>query len=201
MRFLYNTLNGVDGIDQPGIVGDRGPASGAKRGSAVSGADEASSLSGRAGEDRGDGLVRGDMARAVGGATEPVGGGAEVRGSGSMDRLGLPLAVWAAETDRQQQPLFDSAGLESAECGVASIVPARAAGRPRIGANGSVMGCCCWKRLSIPGASMAACIARRTGWNWDGRGDTGAPGTATAPKPMPRNLSLCVPCAVMRAGN
>ena len=40
--------------------------------------------------------------------------------------------------------------------------------------------------------------------NWlelDGRGDTGAPGTATAPKPMPRNLSLCVPCAVMRAGN
>ena len=58
------------------------------------------------------------MARAVGGATEPVGVGAEVRGSGSMDRLGLPLAVWAAETDRQQQPLFDPAGLESAECGL-----------------------------------------------------------------------------------
>ena len=30
----------------------------------------------------------------------------------------------------------------------------------------SVIRCCCWRPLSIPSASMAACIAPRTGSNW-----------------------------------
>ena len=111
---------------------------------------------------------------------EPVGVGAEVRGSGS-DRLGQPLA--SAETDRQQQP---PSGWNRSNVGSRVL-----SGTER--RDGSVMGCCCW--LFVDPRRFHGGVY---GWNWDGPGDTGAPGTATAPKPI-RSLSfvrpLCRRCA------
>src|SRR5258706_13680367 len=49
-----------------------------------------------------------------------------------LDRLGLPLAVRAAEPDRQQQPLLDPARLESAEYRLTGVVADRTASGCRL---------------------------------------------------------------------
>ncbi len=51
-------------------------------------------------------MVHRDLARAVGGANKYVSGRPEMRRSGSLDRLGLSLAVWSAQANRQLL-LFD----------------------------------------------------------------------------------------------
>src|SRR5437879_12186748 len=55
-----------------------------------------------------------------------------MRRTGSLDRLGLPLAVWAAETDRQQQPLLNPARLAPAEYRLTGVVADRTAGGGRL---------------------------------------------------------------------
>ena len=77
-------------------------------------------------------MVCRDMAGAVGGATEPIGVGAEMRRTRSLDRLGLPVAVGPAETDRQQQPLLDPAGLALTEYRLTGVVADRTAGGGRL---------------------------------------------------------------------
>src|SRR5712691_10487229 len=55
-----------------------------------------------------------------------------MRRTGSLDRLGLPLAVWAAETDRQQQPLLNPARLAPAQYRLTGVVADRTAGGGRL---------------------------------------------------------------------
>ena len=79
-------------------------------------------------------MVCRDLARGVGGTTEPIGGGAEMRRSRSrsLDRLGLSLAVWPIEPDREQQPLLDPARLAPAEYRFRGVFADRAAGGGRV---------------------------------------------------------------------
>ena len=77
-------------------------------------------------------MVCRDLARGVGGTTEPIGGGAEMRLSRSLDRLELSLAVWPVEPDREQQPLPDPARLAAAKYRFAGVVADRAAGGGRL---------------------------------------------------------------------
>jgi len=49
----------------------------------------------------------------------------EVRGPGSLDRMGLPPSVGSSEAGGQQQPFSDPAGLACAESGFSHSVVVR----------------------------------------------------------------------------
>src|SRR5213594_2065452 len=101
----------------------------------------------------------------MGRATEPVGGGTEMRRAGSLDRLGLPLSVWTTELDCQQQSLLDPARLESAEYRprVLSLTERRVVVDWK---RASDILYCCWRHLLIQSASMAASTAQQTESIW-----------------------------------
>ena len=66
-------------------------------------------------------MVRRAPARRVAGAARLLGGGAEVRRAGPLDRLGLPHPVRPAAPGREQQPVPDPAGRERAEPRLAAL--------------------------------------------------------------------------------
>ena len=81
--------------------GDFGPAGLCIRGAVLSEADAGASLPGFFAQDRRDALVRRYLVRSMGGPSELFRLGPQVRGTGSLDRLGLAPSVRPPEVDRQ----------------------------------------------------------------------------------------------------